>query len=670
MAKQRKPAPRPSAPPKRAEKASADTGIKAPPFFHNVLLQSGLIFAFAFLLYANTLNHGFVLDDSIVISSNMFTEKGVEGIPGILSKDTFFGFFKVEGKETLVSGGRYRPLTLVFFALIYEVFGNNNFVFHLFTVLLFAFTCVVLYRSLILLFEPRMGVDRSHLLAWLAAVLFAAHPIHTEVVANIKGCDEIATLLGSLGALFFTLKAYDTQHSKWYIAAGVSFFLACLSKENAATFLLIIPLALWFFRENAGTETKSSIFRVVLPVLVAFLVFFVLRGSILHWRFGGEPMELMNNPFLKIEGNQWVKFAPAEKLATVFYTLGKYIWLLFVPLTLTHDYYPNQIGLKTFGDPVVLVSIVLYVGMAWYALNGLHRRDPVRFGILYYLITLSIVSNLVFPVGTAMGDRFLFMPSVGFCVVIASWLLRLSKGPKLMPTLGLLGAILLFFSFKTISRNSAWESNEKLFFTDVETSTNSAKIQNACGGVLFEKAIATTDTSAQKAYCRRATGYLNKAIAIHPNYKDAYIARGGCHYLLGEFDAAVSDYRQAMRIAENDPKPRTGLAIALRDGGKFYGEKRGDLVTAYQMLSESWKVNPKDPETARLLGVLYGVQGKHADAIGWFSKAVELAPDNARFVLDLSTAYYASGDQARGEEYRLKALKINPNILKEMGQGR
>ncbi|MDX1911596.1 MAG: tetratricopeptide repeat protein, partial [Saprospiraceae bacterium] len=108
MSKQRKPAP-------GASKQAAGAAPLAAPstFFANTLLQSGLIFAFAFLLYANTLTHGFVLDDAIVITDNMYTQKGVEGIGGILSKDTFFGFFKVEGKETLVSGGRYRPMTLV-----------------------------------------------------------------------------------------------------------------------------------------------------------------------------------------------------------------------------------------------------------------------------------------------------------------------------------------------------------------------------------------------------------------------------------------------------------------------------------------------------------------------------------------------------------------------------
>ena len=90
-----------------ASKAAQSGGYsQIPGFFSNTLLQSGLIFGIAFLLYANTLTHGFVLDDAIVITDNMYTQQGVKGIGGILSNDTFFGFFKVEGKEVLVSGGR------------------------------------------------------------------------------------------------------------------------------------------------------------------------------------------------------------------------------------------------------------------------------------------------------------------------------------------------------------------------------------------------------------------------------------------------------------------------------------------------------------------------------------------------------------------------------------
>lgn len=651
-------------------------------FFNNTLLQSGLIFAFAFLLYANTLLHGFVLDDAIVITDNMYTQQGIKGIGGILSNDTFFGFFKVEGKETLVTGGRYRPMTLILFALIHQI-SADPFIFHLITVLLFAFTCVVLYHTLLLLLSPPSsgGAQRGDppkpswasaapMIAWLATVLFAAHPIHTEVVANIKGCDEILTLLGCLGALYFTLKAWDTREMKWSVAAGLSFFIACLSKENAAAFVVLIPLALWFFRSTQTTQVGSgrSVWAASLPIFGAFVAFFLLRGTILEWRFGGEPMELMNNPFLKLEGSQWVKFTPAERLATIFYTLGKYVQLLFVPHPLTHDYYPRQIGIMTFGNPMVLFSLALYGFLGYQAIRGLLRQEASAFGILLYLLPLGIVSNLVFPIGTNMGERFAFMPSLGFCFLIAMFLSRYVKNNQNL-ALGLFAVVILLFSTKTFLRNFAWESNETLFMTDAVVSTNSAKLQNACGGVLFDRATKEKDPEKQRVLSRQAMPHLDQAIKIYPNYKDAYISRGGAHFVLREFPQAIEDYRRAIQLAADDPKIKTYLALALRDGGRYYGEEKRDMPTAFKCFNESWQINPKDPETARLLGVANGIQGNHPQAIEWFTKAVEAAPKEAGYIWDLSLAYYASGNAAKAQELRQKAIELDPEIAKKRNPG-
>lgn len=380
-------------------------------------------------------------------------------------------------------------------------------------------------------------------------------------------------------------------------------------------------------------------------------------------------MELMNNPFLKIEGDKWVPWTFSEKLATIFYTLWRYVQLLFVPHPLTHDYYPKQIPMMTFTSPGALLGLAWYGFLAWYTLSGFRRRDPVRFGILFYLLTISIVSNIVFPVGTMMGDRFAFMPSVGFCIAVSALLLQFF-GKNLRLALGVLGAVLLLFSLKTVLRNPDWVSNETLFFADAKISVNSAKIHNACGGVLFDRAVKEQNQVEQTEICQQAMMHLNKAIQIYPNYKDAYMSRGGCNYILKYFDAAVDDYRRALQLAEGDVKIKNALALVLRDGGKYYGEQRGDLFKALAYLTESWQYNGKDPETARLLGVANGVQGKHPDAVMWFEKAVQLAPDNATFLFDLSLAYRASGNAAKAEETLRKAVEINPKIMEERGMKR
>jgi tetratricopeptide (TPR) repeat protein len=222
----------------------------------------------------------------------------------------------------------------------------------------------------------------------------------------------------------------------------------------------------------------------------------------------------------------------------------------------------------------------------------------------------------------------------------------------------------------TVMRNPVWESNEKLFFADVKTSGNSAKIRNACGGVLFDKAVKEKDENVRTVMLRDAVTHLNKALEIYPNYKDALISRGGCQFYLKMFDGAVEDYRTAMKLAPDDPRPKQYLAIALRDAGKHYGEVEHNLPKAMRSLQESWKLNNTDAETARLMGVAHGVQGQNLEAVEWFQKAVDLAPDNASYLFDLGTAKALSGDVAGGEILRKKALEMNPKLLEDRAGGK
>jgi Tfp pilus assembly protein PilF len=293
---------------------------------------------------------------------------------------------------------------------------------------------------------------------------------------------------------------------------------------------------------------------------------------------------------------------------------------------------------------------------------------------LYYLLTLSIVSNLVFPVGTHMGERFAFMPSVGYTLLLATALTGLMRTKNgwnqgaLTLTLALTGMIAAAYAFKTFSRVPAWETNEKLFFTDVQTSVNSAKIRNACGGVLFDKARVETDEAKRKAYCSEALPHLDKAIDIYKDYADSYITRGGCHLLLGNYEQSIADYRFALQKQTQNEKLRQSLAVALREAGKFYGEKRGDLAKAQQYLQEAWQQDPKDVETARLLGVAFGVAQNHQEAVKWFSKAVDLDPANAGNVFDLGTAYAMAGNQAKAQELYTRAQQLDPQILQKKGK--
>lgn len=636
----------------KAKVSSLENGVTKPTWLENTRLHKWVVFIFAFLLYANTLTHDYTQDDAIVIYDNMFTTDGFNGISGILKYDTFYGFFKVEGKDKLVAGGRYRPLTLVMFAVEYAVFGENPFIGHLGNVLLYGLLGVVLYILLLKLFRSSGNISLGPFLALLTTLFFMAHPTHTEVVANIKGRDEIMTLLGSLAALLFSIKAFKEEKLWMNLLAGVFFFLALLSKENAITFLAVVPLTYFFF-----TKAKfGKIALQTLPFLLVALLFLFIRGQVLNGNFGSEiSMELMNNPFLKIENGRWVSLGFSEKMATIVYTLGKYIQLLIFPHPLTHDYYPRHIDLMAWTDWQVWLSGATYLGLAVIGLIGLLKKRIWSFGILYFLITLSVVSNIVFPIGTNMSERFLFMPSVGFCLVVISLLFPLreviiekERNQKNKILLGILGIILLLFSVKTIHRNFAWKDNFTLFTTDIQVSKNSAKLRNSVGGELSAVAIKLQDSNQTTAMLQEAVGHLKEAIKIHPTYKNAYLLLGNAHNYLKKYEEAITYYDQALKLDPSYSDAYNNRGITYRDAGLFYGQQQGDLNKSIQYLVEAQKVLPDDYETVFGLGVAQGMSGNITQAITLFSKATQLQPNSAAAWRNLGNAYMNAGDTENG----------------------
>lgn len=638
-----------------------------PSWLTNRKLHLVTVFSLAFILYANTLSHNYALDDAIVITDNMYTSEGISGFPGILTKDTFFGFFKEEGKAQLVAGGRYRPFTLLLFAIEIQLFGSQPWVGHLMNILYFGLTGIVLYLLLLQLFRLRFSEGQAYFVALAATILFVAHPIHTEVVANIKGRDEIISLLGSIGALYFSLRAYLEKKPTWNILAGVIFFAGLLSKENAITFLAIAPLTYYFF-----TKAKSgTIIRQLVPFAAAAVLFLIIRFSILGFSLGEAPRELMNNPFLKIVGDQWVPFGFGEKLATILFTLGKYLQLLVFPHPLTHDYYPQHIYLMNWGDWRVLLSLAAYIGLLVYAVKGFGRRDPISYSILFFLISLSIVSNILFPIGTNMSERLIFMPSVGFCLAVAvlAWRLHLRLGKKVMPVLAGLALIVVLLGVKTVVRNQAWKDNFTLFSTDIYHSPNSAKLRNAMGGELLTQSLKPGNETQQQAMWQEAVGHLQEAIRMHPTYKGAYILLGNAYNYLKQYDQSIAMYQKALQVAPGDQLAEDNLAITYRDAGKYAGESQGNLQLALQYLQQAQQMRPDQSETLRLLGVAYGMSGQHQQSIDYFSRVTELSPNSATAWFDLGVAYINSGQPQVGQIYIDRAKEIEPDIEAQRRQG-
>ena len=665
---------------KKSSKSKPIAFKGAPAWFTNTKLHLAVISIFCFIIYSNTLSFDYALDDAIVITENEYTQKGIAGIGEIFANDTFRGFFKEEGKANLVTGGRYRPLTQAMFAIEKSIFGKDTDVKkgeddgyamwgHLFNILWYAATCCMIYLLFLRIFKNEKANGFGYFIALATALLFAAHPVHTECVANIKGRDEIIALLGSLATAYLILKSWQEKNqSLVYIAAAV-FFVTFFSKENTVTFLGVIPLMLYVYTK-AGAE---DIARKVVPLIIAFIGFFIIRSSILESNLFETPMEMMNNPFVKLEGGQHVKFSPAEKFSTIMFTLGRYIELLFVPYPLTHDYYPRHIGIMNFSNWKVILSIITHIALLIYGLKASFEKKTIGFGILYYLGTLFIVSNFIFPVGTNMAERFLFMPSLGFCLIIAVVLYKLStvlaktdqvfEFKKLTPSLMSLGLICLIFGAMTFVRNPVWKDNLTLFTEDAKISVNSAKLQNAAGGVLIDTYQNEKNESLRTEKINQAVVHLKQALEIHPNYKNAYLLLGNAHNYLSKYEEAITYYNRALNLDPNYNEAKNNIAITYRDAGRYYGEKQNNMSKSLEYLRKAEEANPNDFETLRLLGVASGMSGQSQTAISYFERCTKLQPNNAGAWLNLGNAYGQAGDIQKAEQFRAKAAQIDPAVL-------
>jgi tetratricopeptide (TPR) repeat protein len=369
----------------------------------------------------------------------------------------------------------------------------------------------------------------------------------------------------------------------------------------------------------------------------------------------------MNNPFLKWVNNQYLPLSFMEQLPTIFFTWGVYIKLLFWPLVLTNDYYPKHIDIMDMNNIWVWFSLLLNLGLLIIALFLYKRNKVISFGIFYYFITFSIVSNLIFPIGTHMAERFIFMPSLGFSVALAAIITQLPQ--KMNRLVILISTIfMIFFATKTVSRNLDWKNNYSLFMKDVTSSPNSAKALCAAGGVLLEDMGKKSDVQ-KETDIKRSMLYLEKALQIHPTYENAMLLLGNAYFYKNELEKAITCYRKVLETYPDQQNAKTNLAMTLRDYGKYLGETKGDVVKAKSVLEESLTIVPDDIETLRLLAVANGFLGDHIKAIDLFNKVLEKQPQNPNVYINLSEAYRIIGDKTAAETFKVKALQLDPNIL-------
>ncbi|MFM7176743.1 MAG: tetratricopeptide repeat protein [Bacteroidota bacterium] len=603
-------------------------------------LPSILVAIVAFVLYANTLGHQYALDDYSLILENRITQKGLDGIPEILSNSYRYGYY-------MATDGLYRPVVRIMLAAEWEWGGGKPALGHWINVILFALSGFVLFR---VLFKMTGG---SLMIAFMAALLFACHPIHTEVVANIKSRDEILAFLFCLLSLDHYLKWLDSR--AWLPAAlsGLFMFLAMGSKESAITFLAVLPLAAWFFNKDVSFQKNI---QGVFPALIAVVVFMFIRSKVLGgFNTLGKPNVADN---LLMAAKDQVEF-----FCTAVSILGLYIKKLLIPHPLVFDYSFNQIPLVGISDFGFLLSASVIIGMVVFAFIGFKKRDPFAFCILFFFVTMSVSSNLVIKTGSSFGERFLYTPSLAICLALAFGISKFAglsfqgrpQGKSLSMSLLILLPLVLLGSVKTIARNPVWKDNFSLYSNDVELSPNSTRAQYYMGNYLVKKEAWEGKSPDEKSKTlKRAIGYLQRSIQIYDKFSDAHLQLGVAYYNLGMNDSARVCYEKALSLSPRNHTIQNNL-------GTIYFIQQ-DYAKALDLFKRAVELDPNYADGQSNLGSTYGVLQQYDQALIHLLKAAELDPDNAQILNSLGTTYRFKGDERNAVLYFEKAYSINPAL--------
>ena len=556
-------------------------GLLSNPLFVFVVLT-----LLASLVYLNALPNQFVFDDYELVVENRQI-RSLTKIPDILG----FGD----------APRRYRPVRFVSYSFDYFFFGLDPRGYHLFNLVYHALTTFLVYLIVRhLLDHPRVAL--------LAAILFAVHPIQTDAVTYISGRrDVLSTLFYLLG--FYAFLRYRIQKQVWYLGlVCAAFILGLFTKEMVVTLPVMMLCYDWyrhFPTDHARVDLAfcrtivTTLWSVIRTYARLYVPIFVLAGLFLFEKL------VLNNPS-RMEGLYGSTYVHhGLSICRIFAT---YIKLLCFPVTLNADYSYNAFPVTTsLVDPAALGSVLLLLAVAVALLTALQSQKQIAFAGLWFFITLLPVSQIV-PHHEPMAEHYLYLPSVGFCLLVALGVERLLTSVRTRPVAyAAFGILVILLSLRTVVRNGDWRDDLTLWEKTVQTAPHSSR--------------------------------------AHQNLGTEYARRG-------EFDRAIAQFRQALRIWPQNPRAHYHL------GNAYFALGRLDKArTAYQAALRH------EPDLAQAyfhLGRVWGKQGHIDQALETLQQAVRLRPHYARAHHELGTAYYKKGLVEKAREQYLRTLEIDP----------
>jgi Flp pilus assembly protein TadD len=583
---------------KNRKRGVRPAAIAARPSWWPHIWKLALLWALVLAAYSNSFDAGFVYDnESAILADARVHEANLHNARRILTE----GYWVNQPTTDL-----YRPVTTLSYLVNYAILGNgaNPAGYHWVNLVLHGANVSLVYALGILVF----GVPG---LALALAAIWGLHPLLTEAVTNIIGRADLLAALGVLTGLLCHVRATagaGWRKAAWLIALTLAQTIGLFSKENAVVLpaLMLSYDLIWSPHFSWRAVWRRRILSYAVLAL-PFIAFFVLRSQLhMHLDVPFRQNPLMGAAF-------WQGRMTAVKV------IGKFLWLFIWPARLSADYSYNSVPLfqwprvfewsaADLAAPMVLVLCVAGIALA---VRLRRENKPLCFFVLFFFITLAPTSNLFILIGSAMSERFMYLPAIGLtgCVVVL-----ICAQPALRKYLWAAAALVcLALGVRTYARNFDWHDEATLWTSATEVNPDDALAHVNLGNALLE--IPGRAPDAFREYQR--------ALRIYPNYADAHNNLGAILLESGRADEAVAEYQAAVRLDPDYPDAHSNLGSALSQIPGRLPEAAREMETAVRL----------DPENARrraaLGNVLLQTPGRVPEAIVQLETAVRIDPDDA-----------------------------------------
>ena len=403
----------------------------------------------ALAAYANSFGLGLAQDSKTIVTADARVQAvTADNIKAILTRNYWW---------PKAGDGLYRPVTTLSILFNYAVLGNgpNSAGYHILNFLLHTMNVWLVYE-LALLLLIRAGP------AFFAAALWAVHPIGTEAVTSVVGRADLLAAMSVLGGLLL----YIRNQSRWaplglFVIATAGVF----AKENAA--VLIGLMLLWDL--SFGRKPCWQSYAAVGASLVLLAV---VRHTVLGSLPPAEP-PYVDNPLFRADF--WTARWTAIK------GVGLDLWLLLCPVTLSSD--RSQATLSTWSDPWAWLSLLAIAAILAVAVARYRHDRLVFWAAGFFAIAILPTSNLAILIGAAMAERFLYLPSLAFAVIVTALLYRMKN--ERYAKVALI-ALLALYAVRTMARNPAWNDNTSLALADLPNSPRSFRLHDMLAKELYD----------------------------------------------------------------------------------------------------------------------------------------------------------------------------------------